>query len=166
MSIEKPRFDAFPNFSTISFCSLQICMERETLYKEMDALGKHVIAELYGCNTDIINNEELVENIMLESAELSGATIIKPVFHKFSPHGVSGIIMVAESHLSIHTWPEYGYCAIDIFTCGNVIDNYAALEHIKTGFQAKSISIIEMKRGILNLGVEIRHKPDIQDAHP
>jgi S-adenosylmethionine decarboxylase len=116
----------------------------------MNSLGRHVIAEFYGCNADIINNQELVENIMLEASEISGATIVKPVFHKFSPHGVSGIIMVAESHLSIHTWPEYGYCAIDIFTCGDIIDNYAALEHMKLGFHAQSVSIIEMKRGILS----------------
>ena len=85
----------------------------------MNGLGKHVIAELYECDNDIINNEELVETIMLEAVDISGATTIKPVFHKFSPHGVSGVVVVSESHFAIHTWPEYGYCAIDIFTCGD-----------------------------------------------
>lgn len=125
----------------------------------MNALGKHVIAELYDCNPEAINSEEVVEHIMLEATELSGATIVKPVFHKFSPHGVSGMVVVSESHLSIHTWPEYGYCAVDIFTCGDLIDNNIALAHMKKHFQAQNISVVEMKRGVLELGVELRHKP-------
>jgi S-adenosylmethionine decarboxylase len=125
----------------------------------MDALGKHVIAELYGCSAEIINNQELVEDFMLEAVELSGATIVKPVFHKFSPHGVSGMVVVSESHFAIHTWPEYGYCALDIFTCGNLINNQIALDHLKNKFQATNISVVEMKRGVLDLGVELRHKP-------
>ena len=84
---------------------------------------------------------------------------MKPVFHTFSPHGVSGMVIVAESHFSIHTWPEYGYCAVDIFTCGDVIDNRLALDHIKKKICAKSVSILEMKRGILDTGKDIRHKP-------
>jgi S-adenosylmethionine decarboxylase len=125
----------------------------------MDALGKHVIAELYGCNSAIINNQELIEDIMLEAVELSGATIVKPVFHKFSPHGVSGMVVVSESHFAIHTWPEYGYCALDIFTCGDLINNQIALDHLKSKLQAANISVVEMKRGLLDLGVELRHKP-------
>ena len=125
----------------------------------MDALGKHVIAELYGCSAEIINNQELIEDYMLEAVELSGATIVKPVFHKFSPHGVSGMVVVSESHFAIHTWPEYGYCALDIFTCGNLINNQIALDHLKNKFQATNISVVEMKRGMLDLGVELRHKP-------
>ena len=125
----------------------------------MDALGKHVITELYGCNSEIINNQELIEDIMLEAVELSGATIVKPVFHKFSPHGVSGMVVVSESHFAIHTWPEYGYCALDIFTCGDLINNQIALDHLKSKLQASNISVVEMKRGLLDLGVELRHKP-------
>ncbi|MCE9501877.1 MAG: adenosylmethionine decarboxylase [Leptospira sp.] len=125
----------------------------------MNALGKHVIAELYDCDREIINNQELIEDIMLEAVELSGATVVKPVFHKFSPHGVSGMVVVSESHFSIHTWPEYGYCALDIFTCGDLIDNQAALTHLRDKLKAKNISVVEMNRGVLNLGVELHHKP-------
>jgi S-adenosylmethionine decarboxylase len=125
----------------------------------MNALGKHTIVELYNCDEATINNVELVEDIMLEAVEVSGATIVKPVFHKFSPHGVSGMVVVSESHFSIHTWPEYGYCAVDIFTCGDLIDNQKALDVMKTRFQSENISVVEMKRGVLNLGVELRHKP-------
>jgi S-adenosylmethionine decarboxylase len=125
----------------------------------MDALGKHVIAELYGCDSEIINNQELIEDFMLEAVELSGATIVQPVFHKFSPHGVSGMVVVSESHFAIHTWPEYGYCALDIFTCGDLINNQIALDHLKQKFRSTNISVVEMKRGLLDLGVELRHKP-------
>lgn len=125
----------------------------------MNALGKHTIVELYNCDAETINNVELVEDIMLEAVEISGATIVKPVFHKFSPHGVSGMVVVSESHFSIHTWPEYGYCAVDIFTCGDLIDNQKALDVLKRRFLCENISVVEMKRGVLNLGVELRHKP-------
>ena len=134
--------------------------KREALDQDkMNALGKHVIAELYNCDPEIINNQEIVEDIMLEAVELSGATIVKPVFHKFSPHGVSGMVVVSESHFAIHTWPEYGYCAVDIFTCGDSIDNQKAFDHLKTRLKSQNISVVEMKRGLLDLGVEVRHKP-------
>ncbi|EIE01262.1 MULTISPECIES: adenosylmethionine decarboxylase [Leptospira] len=125
----------------------------------MNALGKHVIAEFYECDYETINNHELVEDIMLKAVDLSGATTVKSVFHRFSPFGVSGVVVVSESHFAIHTWPEYGYCAIDVFTCGDLIDNQAALEYLKERFGSKSISVVEMKRGLLKLGVDLPHKP-------
>lgn len=122
-------------------------------------MGKHVIAEFYECDYETINNHELVEDIMLKSVDLSGATTIKSVFHRFSPYGVSGVVVVSESHFAIHTWPEYGYCAVDVFTCGDLIDNQAALDYLKEKFGSKNVSIVEMKRGVLNLGVDLHHKP-------
>ncbi|PJZ70949.1 S-adenosylmethionine decarboxylase proenzyme [Leptospira perolatii] len=122
-------------------------------------MGKHVIAEFYECDRETINNHELVEDIMLKAVDLSGATTVKSVFHRFSPYGVSGVVVVSESHFAIHTWPEYGYCAIDVFTCGDLIDNQAALEYLKERFGAQSISVVEMKRGLLKLGVDLPHKP-------
>lgn len=125
----------------------------------MNALGKHVIAELYDCDRVIINNQELIEKFMMEAVKISGATFIKSIFHKFSPHGITGIVLVAESHFAIHTWPEYGYCAVDIFTCGDVIDNKLAVGHLKKNLHSGSISIVEMKRGQLDIGKELYHKP-------
>ncbi|ADE59006.1 S-adenosylmethionine decarboxylase proenzyme [Leptospira interrogans] len=122
-------------------------------------MGKHVIAEFYECDYETINNHELVEDIMLKSVDLSGATTIKSVFHRFSPYGVSGVVVVSESHFAIHTWPEYGYCAVDVFTCGDLIDNQAALDYLKEKFGSKNVSVVEMKRGVLNLGVDLHHKP-------
>jgi len=82
------------------------------------------------------------------------------VFHQFNPHGVSGVVVIAESHFSIHTWPEYGYCALDIFTCGEQIDSDLALQFLKQAFKAKSMSIVELKRGTLDVPEgELKHKP-------
>lgn len=116
---------------------------------------------MYECNYDIINSEVKVEGLLVQAAEISGATIIKVAFHKFNPHGISGVIVIAESHFTIHTWPEYGYCAVDIFTCGDQIDSEKALHFLKDKLEAKNISILETGRGVLNLPVEkIKHKPD------
>jgi len=119
-----------------------------------------MIIELYGCNTEAINDVTEVERILTESAKLSNATIVQPVFHQFSPHGVSGVVVIAESHFSIHTWPEYGYCALDIFTCGDLIDSDVSLKHLKREFQAENMSVMEIKRGTLDVPArELRHKP-------
>jgi len=127
----------------------------------MKSLGKHLIVELYGCSFGQINDLVQVEKILIEAVELSKATIVQPVFHQFSPHGVSGVVVIAESHFSIHTWPEYGYCALDIFTCGELIDVDVSLQFIKARFQAENMSVMEIKRGTLDIppSRELRHKP-------
>jgi S-adenosylmethionine decarboxylase len=126
----------------------------------MKALGKHLIVELYDCDKHLIDRVDQVEDILVEAVKVSKATIIKPVFHQFNPHGVSGVVVIAESHFSIHTWPEYGYCALDIFTCGEQIDSDLALQFLKQAFKAKSMSIVELKRGTLDVPEgELKHKP-------
>ncbi|SHF97328.1 S-adenosylmethionine decarboxylase [Desulfacinum infernum DSM 9756] len=126
----------------------------------MKSLGKHLIVELYECDFDLINEVGSVEKILVEAVAISKATIVQPVFHQFSPHGVSGVVVIAESHFTIHTWPEYGYCALDIFTCGDLIDSDASLQYLKEAFKAGSMSVMEIKRGVLDLPAEeLRHKP-------
>jgi len=126
----------------------------------MKALGKHLIVELYDCERSLIDRVDQVEAILVEAVKVSKATIIKPVFHQFNPHGVSGVVVIAESHFSIHTWPEYGYCALDIFTCGEQIDSDLALQFLKKAFRAKNMSIMELKRGTLDVPEgELKHKP-------
>ncbi|MBC7360449.1 MAG: S-adenosylmethionine decarboxylase proenzyme [Desulfacinum sp.] len=126
----------------------------------MKSLGKHLIVELYECDFDLINEVASVEKILVEAVAISKATIVQPVFHQFSPHGVSGVVVIAESHFTIHTWPEYGYCALDIFTCGDLIDSDASLQYLKEAFKAGSMSVMEIKRGVLDLPAEeLRHKP-------
>lgn len=120
----------------------------------MKALGNHLIVELYNCDPELIDSLDYVKSVMIRSADISGATIVKDVFHRFSPQGVTGVIVIAESHFSIHTWPEYGYCSVDIFTCGERIDSEKALTYIKDKFKSQSISVSEIKRGLLKLPVE------------
>jgi S-adenosylmethionine decarboxylase len=131
----------------------------------MKSLGYHVLAEFYDCCAEVINSVEKVEDALMESVRISGATIIKPVFHKFNPHGVSGVVVIAESHFSVHTWPEYGYCAVDIFTCGETIDSRKSINFLKERFSARRISLMEVKRGMLDLPQDvIKHKPDLSMA--
>lgn len=130
----------------------------------MKSLGKQLIIELFQCDSTILNDLNTLEHHMLEAVKLSGATIIKPFFHQFSPHGITGVVVVAESHFSLHTWPEYGYCALDIFTCGESVNGHDALDYLKKHLKAANASVMEIKRGVLDLPQsEIRHKPD-QDA--
>lgn len=129
----------------------------------MQALGNHIIAEFYQCDKNTMNDTALIEKLMNEAAILSGATIVGSHFHTFNPYGVSGVIVIAESHLSIHTWPEYGYAAVDIFTCGDTIDAVKAFKHLKIGFGAGHTSTVEMKRGQLHdIGIEgeLKHKAE------
>ncbi|MBW2141916.1 MAG: adenosylmethionine decarboxylase [Deltaproteobacteria bacterium] len=114
----------------------------------MTGLGKHLIVELYGCDRTVISDIQAMERHLLEAVRLSGATIIQPFFHHFPPDGVSGIVVVAESHFSIHTWPELGYAALDIFTCGDLIKGYDAVDYLKKHLKAGDNSVIELERGL------------------
>lgn len=114
---------------------------------DRDYLGAHFIAEFYKCNPVTINNMQAVEKIMTEAAEISGATIIKPFFHTFSPQGVSGIIVISESHFAIHTWPEYCYAAVDLFSCSD-FHYREALKYIKDKIESGDYIINVINRGL------------------
>ncbi|NWF52375.1 MAG: adenosylmethionine decarboxylase [Nitrospirae bacterium] len=116
----------------------------------MYALGTHLLIELRDCNPDILKSIEKVKKILISAAKEAKATIIDISFHEFNPFGVSGVVVIAESHLSIHTWPEYCYAAVDIFTCGDVIQPEMAVSYLIKNFECKNPSIVEMKRGILS----------------
>ncbi len=113
----------------------------------MDYLGRHLLAEFYKCSSEILNDENKISGIMTTAVEVSNATIIRPFFHKFSPQGVSGIIVIAESHLAIHTWPEHQFAAVDLFSCGD-FDFTGALKYIRDNLNAGHYSIVSIKRGI------------------
>jgi S-adenosylmethionine decarboxylase len=113
-------------------------------------LGRHLLAEFYDCNSNILNNVQLVEDAMTEAAIACGATVVQKNFHHFSPFGVSGVVIIAESHLAIHTWPEYGYCAVDLFTCGESCDPKVAYDYLQDALGAGSAFYSELKRGLLN----------------
>lgn len=115
----------------------------------MRALGRHLVLELYNCDPEVLNDKDRIEEIMTKAAEKAGATIVQKVFHLFNPHGVSGVVVIAESHLAIHTWPEYGYAAVDVFTCGSKVDPWKAYEYIKQELGAQYYSTMEIYRGEL-----------------
>ncbi len=130
----------------------------------MHALGIHLLVELRDCNPDILKNLGEVRDALVTAAKRAKATIIDVSFHEFNPFGISGMVIIAESHLSIHTWPEYGYAAVDIFTCGDTIKPEVAAEYLIKKFESKNPSIVEMKRGILAVdGRKLPHKvTDVQ----
>lgn len=113
----------------------------------MKALGSHFLVEYYGCDSKILNNSAKIQKLMLGAASMSGATVLKSYFHKFLPHGVSGIVLITESHFSIHTWPEHEYAAVDIFTCGTGVDPSIAIERIKFGLNSTDARLQEIERG-------------------
>jgi S-adenosylmethionine decarboxylase proenzyme len=127
--------------------------------EKLKALGRHILAEFFNCDPQIINDVEKVEQYMKRAAIECGAAIVNSVFHTFNPHGISGVVVIAESHLAIHTWPEYGYAAVDVFTCGNSVDPWIATRTLQEYLRAESIKSIELNRGELkNQGV-LHHKP-------
>jgi S-adenosylmethionine decarboxylase len=126
----------------------------------MKILGRHLIAELSDCNSKTLDNLELLEQYLEEAVRLSGATIVRSVFHRYNPQGVSGVVVIAESHLSVHTWPEYAYAAVDFFACGESVDPYKALNHLKDKLGSQSTQLSEIKRGLPSQTDEIiDHKP-------
>ncbi len=130
----------------------------------MRILGRHLIAELSNCDSKILDNLELLEQYLEEAVRLSGATIVRSVFHRYSPQGVSGVVVIAESHLSLHTWPEYAYAAVDFFACGESVDPYKAFNYIKDKLGSQSTQLSEIKRGLPSQTDEIiDHKPAQQD---
>lgn len=113
----------------------------------MEHLGQHVIIELWGCN-DAINDAATVERAMLDAVQAANATLLSINVHQFSPQGVTGVAVLTESHLSIHSWPEYGYLAADVFTCGNTTQPVAAAEVLCQYFEPTTTDVQEVIRGV------------------
>jgi S-adenosylmethionine decarboxylase len=114
----------------------------------LKALGTHIIVELSECNSGILRNVDRVASILVAAAKEANAEILQTAFHHFAPDGVSGVVVIAESHLSIHTWPEFGYAAMDIYTCGDKTEPWKACRYAATEFQAKQMLTTEVRRGI------------------
>ncbi len=117
---------------------------------EPNYLGRHVLAEFFECDPNVLNNLKMIEGLMIDAALECGATIVQKCFHMFSPHGVSGVVIIAESHLAIHTWPELGYAAVDLFTCGEKCDPKVAYEFLKKKFNSTNASFTQLNRGIMD----------------
>ncbi len=113
-------------------------------------LGTHVIMDLYECDAELLDNMEEIERILTDAAKVARSKIIGKKFYKFHPHGVSGVVLVAESHIAIHTWPEYGYASVDIYTCGRKTKPMNACEYIVKALKSERHRILKMERGIIN----------------
>ena len=114
----------------------------------MNSLGRHLLAEFHDCASPALNDPARIEALMNEAARRSGATVVQSVFHAFSPHGVSGVVVVEESHLAVHTWPEYRYAAVDYFSCGEV-DCDAAVRCIAAHLAPARMETKEVPRGVI-----------------
>ena len=116
----------------------------------MNALGRHLLLELKDCDSEVLNDLGFLKGVLTTAASEAGATVLGDSFHQFAPQGVSGVVIIAESHLFIHTWPECGYAAVDIFTCGDSVQPDKAAQKLIRELGAKSHSVLEIQRGILD----------------
>lgn len=114
----------------------------------MRILGRHLLVEYADCQNNRLDDLDFLKDVMMEAVRRSGATIVNSTFHRYAPQGVSGVIVIAESHMSIHTWPEYNYASVDFFTCGQTVDPYLAYEYVKEQLDSRKAKVTEAKRGI------------------
>lgn len=113
----------------------------------METMGRHVIAELWDCEFDKINDVNFIERTFVEAALKSGAEVREVAFHKFAPQGVSGVVIISESHLTIHSFPEHGYASIDVYTCGD-LDPTIAANYIADALGSQTREMTEIPRGM------------------
>jgi len=115
----------------------------------LNALGYHLLLELKECDRQLLDDPGRLEHLLVEAANRAGATVVQKAFHQFNPHGVSGVVIIAESHLFIHTWPEHGYAAVDIFTCGDTVRADKAAEWLAQQMGTTNFTMIELRRGVM-----------------
>lgn len=123
----------------------------------MKALGRHIVAELSHCNPEILTDLDRVQAAMIQAALVARAEIRELAFHRFYPTGVSGVVVLAESHLAIHTWPDLGYAAIDVYTCGDSAEPWRACRYLAEQFGCQNMHTTVMERGIPAAGGNFGH---------
>ncbi len=115
---------------------------------EAPSLGSHLLVELFGCDKDALKTEEVVGKAMTDAAHHSEATVVADSFHEFKPWGVSGAVIIQESHYTIHTWPEHGYAAVDLFYCGGTVHVDKAVDVLRERFRPQRIKFLVVRRGV------------------
>lgn len=115
--------------------------------RTLETMGRHIIAELWECDFDKLNDMQFIEQTFVDAALKSGAEVREVAFHKFAPQGVSGVVIISESHLTIHSFPEHGYASIDVYTCGD-LDPSIAANYIADALNAGTRETLEMPRGM------------------
>ena len=119
----------------------------------METMGRHVIAELWQCDFDKLNDMDFIEQTFVDAALKSGAEVREVAFHKFAPQGISGVVIISESHLTIHSFPEHGYASVDVYTCGD-LDPTIAAKYIAEALGSTSSELVEIPRGMGPVSVE------------
>ena len=115
------------------------------------ALGRQMTVEFYDCSAEILSDAAAMEKIFLEAARVSGAHVVNSNFHSFEPQGVSGVVVISESHFAVHAWPEHDYAAVDLFTCGTGVDFNIAVESLGRGMHSGQWIISSLSnRGIIH----------------
>lgn len=115
----------------------------------MKTLGHHTLIDFYSGDPQVLSSPERIREILLSAIRLSGLTIVLDTFHHFEPNGVSGVVVIAESHVTIHTWPEHGYAAVDIFTCGESMQSNDIQSAIQQGLKSTRVTTKALSRGFL-----------------
>ena len=131
-------------FSRIAFCCLSFFFIAASA-DVAQPCGTHLLVEFWGCKT--IDTAQEIGDILRAASVKANSSLLKLSVHKFEPQGVTGLALLAESHISLHTWPEKQYIAIDVFTCGNHTKPYKAVRYLREVFQPERVEIKEVKRG-------------------
>jgi len=114
----------------------------------METRSTHLLVELWDANRAKLDSVTDVHEILVEAAKKARVTVLHSAFHRFSPVGVSGVVVIAESHITIHTWPEAGYAAADIFTCGDNAVPELAAEHMAQALESRRMEVTRVTRGV------------------
>lgn len=119
-------------------------------YNRGDVVGtraKHLLVEYHGCDRRLLDDPGAVAALMRRAAEAAGARVVAEVFHPYRPHGVTGVLVIEESHFSVHTWPECGYAAVDFYTCGECVPENAD-QVLREGLGAERTEVLLVRRGL------------------
>jgi S-adenosylmethionine decarboxylase len=127
----------------------------------LDTFARHLLVELDGCDRALLDDQEALRGLMRRAAEAAGARVVADVFHRFAPQGVTGVVVIEESHFSLHTWPECGYAAVDFYTCGEC-EPEAAVEVLRDGLGARSCEQVVVHRGLRAAGGSL----EVQNGSP
>ena len=121
--------------------------------------GRHILLDVWGVDAETLNDLETIQEAMLGAAAVAGATVVDSTFHRFPVQGLSGVVVLAESHISVHTFPEHGYAAFDIFTCGTRVDPERACDHLVRAVRADDRFARRFTRGLPS-GIAENQVPD------
>lgn len=120
---------------------------------EYSTFGRHVAVDTWGVQFDLLNNADFLKQQMIEAAEACGATVLSVQAKQFSPQGATVLVLLSESHLSIHTYPERGFAALDCYTCGETVDPQIAIDYMVSVLKPTTVHAKKLVRGIGELQV-------------